>query len=114
MDDVEAKLAARIGSAVRGCRKKVAWSQAVLAERLESSVEYVSLIERGERLPSLGTLARLAHILGVTTASLLAEEKAAPERDQVLVLARAVPEPARVAVIGMLEGVIQAYRKKKR
>jgi transcriptional regulator with XRE-family HTH domain len=85
----------------------------VLAERLDSSVEYVSLIERGERLPSLGTLARAAQILGVTIGSLLGEEKIAPDRDQVLALARAVPEAARPAVMGMLRGVIQAYRKKR-
>jgi transcriptional regulator with XRE-family HTH domain len=109
---VEAKLAHRIGTAVRACRTKLGWSQAVLAERLDSSVEYVSLMERGQRLPSVGMLVRLAQILGVSAGSLLGEEKAVP--DQLRVLVDAIPEAARPAVLGMLQGVVQAYRRKRR
>jgi transcriptional regulator with XRE-family HTH domain len=112
MDSLEAKLAVRIGAAVRTCRTKLGWSQAVLAERVDASVEYVSFIERGQRLPSVGTLVRLAHVLGVSAGSLLGEEKAAP--DQLQALVSAVPEAARPAVIGMLQGVVQAYRRKRR
>ena len=112
MDNVEAKLAHRIGTAVRACRTKLGWSQAVLAERLDSSVEYVSLMERGQRLPSVVMLVRLAQILGVSAGSLLGEEKAVP--DQLRVLVDAIPEAARPAVLGMLQGVVQAYRRKRR
>ena len=112
MDNLEAKLAHRIGTAVRACRTKHGWSQAVLAERLDTSVEYVSLIERGQRLPSLGMLVRLAQILGVSAGSLLGEEK--PEPDQLQVLVGSVPEVARPAVIAMIRGVIQAHRRKRR
>jgi len=112
MDNLEAKLAHRIGTAVRACRTKHGWSQAVLAERLDSSVEYISLMERGQRLPSVGMLVRLAQILGVSAGSLLGEEKAVP--DQLRVLVDAVPEAARPAVLGMLQGVVQAYRRKRR
>ncbi|MDF3067095.1 MAG: Helix-turn-helix domain [Polyangiaceae bacterium] len=53
MDNLDAKLAHRIGVAVRACRTKLGWSQALLAERLDTSVEHVSYIERGKRLPSV-------------------------------------------------------------
>lgn len=112
MDNLEAKLALRIGAAVRACRTKLGWSQAVLAERLDTSVEHVSYIERGMRLPSVGTLVRLANVLGVSAASLLGEEKAAP--DPIVALVGSIPDAARPAVIGMLTGVVQAYRRKRR
>ena len=112
MDSLEAKLAVRIGAAVRACRAKLGWSQAILAERVDASIEYISFIERGKRLPSVGTLVRLAHVLGVSAGSLLGEEKAAP--DQLQALVSAVPEAARPAVLGMLQGVVQAYCRKRR
>jgi hypothetical protein len=75
--------------------------------RLDASVEYMSFLERGQRLP-----ARLAQVLGVGASTLLGEDKASP--DQLLALASSIPDAARPAVIGMLQGVIQAYRKKRR
>ncbi|HEY2406941.1 MAG TPA: helix-turn-helix transcriptional regulator [Polyangiaceae bacterium] len=108
---MEAKLAASLGAAVRACRTEHGWSQAVLAERLESSVEYVSLLERGQRLPSVGTLVRLAQLFGVSAGALLGEKR---PPDQMLTLINAVPDAARPAVIGMLQGVVQAYRRKRR
>ncbi len=112
MDTQEAKLALQVGAAVRVCRTKLGWSQAALAERLDSSVEYVSLIERGQRMPSLGMLVRLAQSLGVSAGGLLGEEKPTP--DSLRALANAVPEAARPAVVGMLQGVIAAYKRKRR
>lgn len=112
MDELERKVAARIGDAVRTCRKKVGWSQAVLAEQVDTSIEYVSLLERGERLPSVGTLMRLAHLFGVKPGALLGDEAPTPERDPAQALLRVIPEPARPAVLGMLRGVIEAYRRK--
>jgi transcriptional regulator with XRE-family HTH domain len=110
MDRLEAELAQRIGRTVKNARTGLEWSQATLAERMNASVEFVSLIERGERLPALGTLVRLAKVLGVSAGSLLGEEKVAVEKDVLIALARAVPESAKPVVIGMLRGVIQAQR----
>jgi hypothetical protein len=42
----------------------------------------------------------------------LGEEKAVP--DHLHALVAAVPEAARPAVLGMLQGVVQAYRRKRR
>jgi hypothetical protein len=51
-------------------------------------------------------------VLGVSAGILLGEEKAAP--DPIATLVGSIPEVARPAVIGMLTGVAQAYRRKRR
>jgi putative transcriptional regulator len=115
MDSFETKLAAAIGGNVRTLRTKRGWSQAVLAEHLDASVEFISLIERGERLPSLPTATRLARLLGTTTSQLLGEERLLlAERDLLQSLAADVPDAARTAVAGMLRGVIGEFRKNKK
>jgi transcriptional regulator with XRE-family HTH domain len=115
VDRFEADLAKRIGRNVRQHRTALGWSQAVLAERLDTSVEYISLLERGERLPALGTLGRLGKVLWVPPGQLLGDEAGAVTADDELVaLARGVPEGARPAVLGMLRGVIRAYSKPRK
>lgn len=113
MDDLEKQLAARVGQAMKAHRTRLRLSQATLAESLDSSVEFVSLLERGERLPALGTLARIAEAFGVTPGALLGDAATA-ERDPIATLVRAVPDSARKAVIGMLRGVIREYAKPRR
>jgi transcriptional regulator with XRE-family HTH domain len=113
MDDLERKLAARVGQAMKAHRTRLRLSQATLAESLDSSVEYVSLIERGERLPALGTLVRIADALGVAPGALLGDASTA-ERDPIATLARSVPEGAKKAVVGMLRGVVREYAKPRR
>jgi uncharacterized protein YjbI with pentapeptide repeats len=61
-DTMETKM---IGSKIAEARKKVAISQAQLAERLFISPQAVGKWERGESLPDIITLNRLAEILGV-------------------------------------------------
>src|SRR4051794_31379832 len=59
-----ANLKQRIGLRVRHARRERGLSQEQLAEKIERSVETVSLIERGQTLPALETLARVAIALG--------------------------------------------------
>lgn len=54
-----------IGNKIAGARKKLNISQAQLAERLFISAQAVGKWERGESLPDIITLNRLAEILGV-------------------------------------------------
>jgi transcriptional regulator with XRE-family HTH domain len=114
MDASETKLAARIGASIRSNRGRLKWSQAVLAEQLGTSVEYVSLLERGERLPSLGLLLRLSKALEVRVGVLLDEPSTEPDRDPAVALLRAIPAAAQPAVLGMLRGVLAAYRRPRR
>lgn len=71
MDEVEAKVAVRIGAVVRRQRRALGLSQAELAERLGMSVDYVGLLERGERVPTVRMLMQMATGLGVPVAELL-------------------------------------------
>lgn len=45
----------------------------MLAEKLALSENYICLIEKGKRTPSLKTIARIAEVLGVSAGSLINE-----------------------------------------
>ena len=55
----------RLGARIFELRKKASMTQAQLAEAVELTDEFVSLIERGQRSPSLETLKKIADILKV-------------------------------------------------
>jgi len=54
-------------------RKEMKLTQEELAEKLDLDNSYVSLLERGVRVPSLLTLDRIAKVFGVKAADLLTE-----------------------------------------
>lgn len=116
MDELEKQASKQIGVSVRALRTKLGWSQAVLAERIETSVEYVSFLERGARLPSVGTLMRLSKIFRVPVGVLFGEAAHPPpeEKDPGVALLRSVPDAARPVVLAMLRGVAVSYRKGRR
>ena len=64
-------LAKSIGSAARQARGALELTQEDAAERIEVSVEFYARIERGNSLPSVPTLARIAGVLGVSADALL-------------------------------------------
>ncbi|MDX2054229.1 MAG: helix-turn-helix transcriptional regulator [Polyangiaceae bacterium] len=108
-------MAAKIGTAIRAQRTQRRWSQALLAEHIGTSVELVSFLERGERMPSVATLIRLASALEVPIATLFGEQEHLVEkRDPAVALLQALPESARPLVIGMLRGALAVYRTKKK
>jgi transcriptional regulator with XRE-family HTH domain len=65
------ELAKSIGSAARQARTALELTQEDAAERLGVSVEFYARIERGNSLPSVPTLARIAAVLGVSADALL-------------------------------------------
>jgi transcriptional regulator with XRE-family HTH domain len=101
----EAKLAAQLGAVVRRTREARGLSQATLAERIETSVNYVGMLERGERLASLGILLRVADALGVTMAELFAAPTPEPWAGEAVGLLRALPTSAREHAMAMLRGL---------
>lgn len=70
----------RIGLRVKAIRKARGLTQEQLAELLDRSVDAVSLLERGQVLPSFETLERLAERLGVPLKDLVDVE---PDPDPV-------------------------------
>jgi transcriptional regulator with XRE-family HTH domain len=60
----------RLGENVRARRRERGLTQEALAEALDLSVAYVSLIERGGRNPPYTTMVAVAKALGVTVSKL--------------------------------------------
>ena len=64
----------RLGERIREQRRHRGLTQEVLAESLDLSVAYVSLIERGGRNPPYTTVVAIARALGVPAARLVTED----------------------------------------
>lgn len=62
---------AAMGLRIRNARKAKHWTQAELAERCSMSTAFCGHIERGTRVPSLDTLARLCIALDVSADMIL-------------------------------------------
>lgn len=60
------ELTVRFGQRVKELRKSCGLTQEELAERVEVSKDYIGLIERGLRSPSLQVIEKIANSLGVT------------------------------------------------
>lgn len=71
------ELSNRIATRVRSLRLDRGWSQPELARRASLSNAMVSMVERGERTPSLDALASLASSLEVDTSVLVAPDETA-------------------------------------
>ena len=56
----------KLGQRIRTIRQGLGMTQQQLANALDLSIAYVSLIERGNRNPSFTTVVALAHGLGVS------------------------------------------------
>lgn len=59
------------GLTVRQQRERQGWSQEVLAERADLNRSYVGELERGQAIPSLLTLEKLALALNLSVSGLL-------------------------------------------
>jgi transcriptional regulator with XRE-family HTH domain len=64
----------RLGERVREQRRSRGLTQEALAESLDLSVAYVSLIERGGRNPPYTTVVAIARALGVAPSQIVANE----------------------------------------
>ena len=62
-----------VGARIRYNRVKRHLSQEQLAEKVNSSNVYISYVERGERIPSLDFIIRIANSLGISADDLLSD-----------------------------------------
>jgi transcriptional regulator with XRE-family HTH domain len=106
--DSELDFAAHLGAAIRQARTGRKWSQAVLAERLDMSVDFVGMLERGERLPSFVTLFQLATLFGIPVLDLLRPPAGEPWVEEAVALLRALPEGSRDMILTMLRAAAGA------
>ncbi len=65
------RLAQKVGPNLKQQRQRRRISQQELAHSAGLSVSYISMLERGERLPPLDTLEKLAQVLKVSALELL-------------------------------------------
>ncbi len=61
-----------LGVAVRQLRERQGWSQEVLALHADLNRSYVGELERGQAIPSLVTLQKLAYAFGISLSGLVA------------------------------------------
>jgi transcriptional regulator with XRE-family HTH domain len=63
----------RFGNVIRRRRLAVPLGQEALADKAGLHRTYISMLERGQRMPSLAVVRKLAEALGTTMASLIIE-----------------------------------------
>lgn len=85
------RIAARVGKKIRALRQAAGIPFGELVSRSQLGRGYVSELERGLVVPTVGTLSRVAAALGVTMADLVAGEG---DRETIFELLRDEPELA--------------------
>ena len=98
-------LGATLGTRIRERREALGWSQAELAEAAGVTPNYVGVLERGEKLPALETLAAVAEAMRVSMGALLSDETPDAWADSTAALIRVVPVEHRGLVIAFLKAV---------
>lgn len=63
----------RLGDTIRRLRKDRGLSQEALAESANMTADYLGFIERGENVPTLSILLKIARALNIDAGELLAE-----------------------------------------
>ena len=94
---------ARLGARIRARRQALGWSQGRLAEKTGITANYVGVLERGLKLPTLDLLVKLARVLGLEPAGLLGDGVADDAwLDELMAVARSIPEPRRTLALSLL------------
>ena len=105
MTSADSRLARRFGATLKEQRRRRRWSQAELAERLDVSVDFVSLLERGLRLPSVGLLAAAASLFGIAVDAMLGGPTSDEWAEDAMRMLRAVPSEHRPTVMAVLRAL---------
>jgi len=93
----------RLGQRLRAHRLARGLSQAALAEMVELSPNYIGLLERGLKLPTIDTLVRVAKAVGARPADLLGDALPTDEwLDDMMAVASTVPRQHRELALAVL------------
>jgi len=63
-------IGSQLGQRIRVLREALSFTQEELAKKASIGVSYLSMIERGQRMPHLETLVRIAAALGISLSEL--------------------------------------------
>lgn len=99
-----------IGANIKKYRTEKGISQEKLAEMIDVSCNYVSILERGEKTPSLPTLVSIANSLGVSADMLLygvLNEKYEIHGSLLLDRINALPKKERDRIFAVVETMIE-------
>jgi len=96
----------QLGERMRAQREARGLSQAKAAELAGATPNFIGLIERGQKLPTIDTLVRIARALKVEPGELLGASQVSDDWvDQVLAVASTVPKPLRPIALAVLKAV---------
>jgi transcriptional regulator with XRE-family HTH domain len=96
----------RFGARLSARRRAKGISQAELAEIVDLSANYISLLERGQKLPTIDTLLRLAKAVDAIPGELLGDQSVQDEwLDELLAVGRTVPKSLRSVTLSILRAV---------
>jgi len=97
-----------LGSNVKFLRLRKGLTQAVLAEKAEISVIFLSSIERGTKYPKAETVARLAKVLGVEVFELFTRKEIPAQKAMIDHLSNDIKKN----VITLLDNIFKQYSGK--
>lgn len=107
MMDKRKLLNIEIGLRLQASRESADYTQELLAEKIERTTQFVSMLERGLTGPSLETVVRLSEVLNVSTEWLLrgrrATESSAGIAEKIALLSEAQQAVAGKVVDNLLE-----------
>jgi transcriptional regulator with XRE-family HTH domain len=95
----------RLGVRIRALRELKRLTQAELAEAADVTTNYVGVLERGQKVPTLETLVALAKALGVGPGELLGAGEQDAWLDDLVTLGKAVPASRRQLVLDVLRAI---------
>ena len=99
-------LAKRIGSRLRARREARGLSQAKLAELVDVTPNFIGLLERGEKMPTVARLFALADVLSTKPGALLGDDAPADEwLEDVVTVAATVPTKLRPVTLAVLRAI---------
>ena len=104
----------RFGARLRAGRRALGLSQEELAQSADLSANYIGLIERGARQPTLDALVRLARAIDQKPGQLVGDAEPGDDwLDEVLAVARTVPKPLRHVALAMLRALAEGSRAQR-
>lgn len=101
----------RLGSRLKAARHARGLTQEALAHEVKATPNYLSALERGQKLPTLDMLFRLSRVLGQPAGQLLGDRVVNDDwLDQVTAVALTIPKADRKLALALLETVATRRR----